>query len=310
MGVLENMVLGVLPLVPKPLMRPVAMRYVAGERLEDALDKLRQLARAGHTGIIDILGEDVEDEAQAKQVLGEYKRAADGVHAAGLAAYVSVKPTHFGLRTSEALALELYAELAEHCAGLGLFLRVEMEDHSTTDATLRVFEALRAEHANTGIVLQSRLLRTPADIDALAPGPLHVRMVKGIYLEPERIAHTEPVPIRDAYFECTRKLFERGAFVSLATHDEVLAARVFELVDELGLGPDRYELQVLLGVREVLWREWVQAGHPVRVYVPFGPEWLPYSLRRLRKNPEILRHVVRATLGLRPSRAEPEATSV
>jgi len=298
MGVFEKLVLGVLPLVPKPIMRPVAQRYVAGEELEDALGKLRTLAGAGYSGIIDILGEDVEGEAQAREVLAEYRRAADGVHATGLEAYVSVKPTHFGLRTSEELALGLYRELAAYCQGLGLFLRVEMEDHSTTEATLRIFEALRADHQNTGLVLQSRLLRTPQDIAALAPGPLSVRMVKGIYLEPADIAHTAADDIRDAFLACARQLFERGAYVSLATHDDLLAERLLALIAELGLGPDRYEFQVLLGVQEPLWAKWREGGHPVRVYVPFGPEWLPYSLRRLRKNPEILRHVVRATLRL------------
>ena len=298
MGAFEQLVLKVLPLVPNPVMRPLAMRYVAGERLEQALAKLRELAFVGHPGIIDILGEDVESADQARRVLDEYRRAADGVREAGLDAYVSVKPTHFGLRLGSDLALGLYRQLAAHCRDLGNFLRVEMEDHTTTDATLGVFEALRAEFDNVGLVLQSRLLRTPADIAALAPGPLSVRMVKGIYLEPAAIAHTEPEPIRDAYFETVRALFERGAYVSLATHDEVLAGRVLALVEELGLDTDRYEFQVLLGVREPLWAQWREAGHPVRVYVPFGPEWRPYSLRRLTRNPQILRHVIRATLGL------------
>ena len=298
MGLFEQLILGLLPLVPKSIMRPVASRYVAGEELGDALAKLRELGAEGYTGIIDILGEDVEGEAQARRVLGDYCAAADGVHAAGLEAYVSVKPTHIGLRTSEQLCLTLYRELAVHCQSLNLLLRVEMEDHTTTDATLRVFEALRSERGNVGLVLQSRLLRTPDDIAALAPGPLMVRMVKGIYLEPEELAHTAAADISDAFVACTRQLFERGAKVSLATHDEQLAERLLALVHELGVEPYRYEMQVLLGVQQSLWSKWKQAGHPVRVYVPYGPEWLPYSLRRLRKNPEILRHVIRATLGL------------
>lgn len=298
MGLLEKLILGVLPLVPKAVMRPVASRYVAGEGLDDALGKLEELGRDGYTGIIDILGEDVEGEEQARGVLADYCRAADGVHAAKLEAYVSVKPTHLGLRTSEELCLTLYKELAAHCGSLGLFLRVEMEDHTTTDATLRVFEALRAVHWNVGLVLQSRLRRTPDDIAALAPGPLMVRLVKGIYLEPESVAHTAAADISEAFVSCARQLFERGAKVALATHDDALSKRVLALVPELGVTADRYEMQVLLGVREALWTKWRQAGHPVRVYVPYGPEWLPYSLRRLRKNPEILRHVIRATLGL------------
>ena len=296
-----RLLIAVLPHVPRFVMWRVAKRYVAGEALEDALARLRTLSAAGHPGIIDLLGEDVVGEAAAREVVRRYREASDAVAREGLDAYVSVKPTHVGLREGEALALELYGQLAAHCARHGQFLRVEMEDHTTTDGTLRVFEALRREHANVGIVLQSRLLRTGDDVTALLAGaelPLSVRMVKGIYLEPAAIAHTGPDPIREAYFELARTLLEGGARVSFATHDAPLAERLIALVDELEVPRERYEFQVLLGVREHLWADWRERGHPVRVYVPYGPDWLPYSLRRLRENPEILGHVVRATLGL------------
>ena len=220
------------------------------------------------------------------------------MHAEELPAYVSVKPTHVGLSIRAELAFELYSELARELSQLGLFLRVEMEDHTTTEATLKVFARLRAEHDNVGVVLQSRLLRTPADIAALPPVRVSVRMVKGIYLEPEEIAHTEPEPIREAFLACTRALWERGDYVSLATHDEGLAQRLFALADELGKTTDDYEMQVLLGVQEPLWQAWKAAGRPVRVYVPYGPEWRAYSQRRLRKNPQIFRHVLRDVLRL------------
>ena len=174
-----------------------------------------------------------------------------------------------------------------------------MEDHTTTDATLRVYGRLRAEFPDLGVVLQSRLHRTPADIEALAGAPLDVRMVKGIYLEPARIAHVDPEPIREAYLLGCRMLLERGARVSFATHDGPLAQRLIALVRELGVGTDRYEFQVLLGVREELWGLWRRAGHPVRVYVPYGPEWRAYSQRRLTKNPQIAGHVIRAALSPR-----------
>jgi proline dehydrogenase len=296
---LAKALLWVLPHVPRPLLWRVARRYVAGEGLADAIGKLRELQARGHPGIIDVLGEDVNDAGAARGALREYAEASDAVARAGLDAYVSVKPTHLGLRLSEELALELYGELAAHCARNGQFLRVEMEDHTTTDATLRVFEALRSAHANVGIVLQSRLLRTPADAERLARrGGLAVRLVKGIYVEPAEIAHVEPEPIRAAYLSLARLLLERGARVSFATHDAALATSLMALVRELAVPHERCEFQVLLGVQERLWPEWRRAGFTVRVYVPFGPEWQAYSLRRLRKNPAILKHVVRATLGL------------
>jgi proline dehydrogenase len=293
----HEVVLAGLSLVPRPLMWRLASRYVAGETLEAALATLRALAARGHPGIIDILGEDVADEAAARAVVTAYLEASAAVAAAELDAYVSVKPTHLGLRQSEELSLELYRELAHATAERGQFLRVEMEDHTTTDATLRVFEALRSDHANVGLVLQSRLFRTAADVDRLLAGcDLNVRMVKGIYLEPGEIAHTDPAPIRESFVSLARTLLERGAFVSFATHDGPLAERLIGLTRELGLGPERYEFQVLLGVQEPLWETWRTAGHPVRVYVPYGPEWRAYSQRRLRKNPEILKHVMRASL--------------
>lgn len=289
----QKVVLGTLPYVPRPVMRRLASRYIAGETLEEALARLRSLALRGYPGIVDVLGEGITNEAQARAVCAEYEVAATAVAGAKLDCYVSVKPTHVGLSIDENLCFELYARLAAHARGLGLFLRVEMEDAPTTDGTLRVFERLRTTHSNVGIVLQSRLFRTSGDIDALAPGPLDVRLVKGIYLEPAAIAHTEPEPIREAYVRCVEQLCARGARMSLATHDELLAQRSLEVLRRHGRARDSYELQVLLGVREELWEEWKAQGHRVRVYVPFGQEWRAYSQRRMRKNPQILGHVMR-----------------
>jgi proline dehydrogenase len=298
MSVFDRLALLSLPLIPRPVMRRLASRYIAGERLEDALAKLGALRAQGFAGIVDLLGEDVHDEAQARAVLASYVEVGRAVRDRQLDAYVSVKPTHLGLRLSAELAHELYASLARELRALGLFLRVEMEDHTTTDATLALFAKLRAEFDNVGIVLQSRLFRTPDDIRALPRARVSVRMVKGIYLEPAEIAHVEPEPIRAAYLEEVRALWQRGDFVSLATHDEGLAERAFAIARELKKSSADYELQVLLGVREPLWHAWRDAGHKVRVYVPFGPEWRAYSQRRLRKNPQIFRHVLRDTLGL------------
>lgn len=292
MGLFHQLLVSGLSLVPRPVMRRLAARYIAGETLAEAIAKLQEMRARGFPGVIDILGEDVAEEAAARQVLAAYEQAADAIAADGLDAYVSVKPTHFGLRLSRSLAHELYAELLEHCRGLSQVARIEMEDHTTTDDTLALFRSLRESHDNVGIVLQSRLLRTPSDIDALGDPPLDVRMVKGIYLEPPSIAHTEPEAIRDAFLEATERLFERGHSVALATHDAPLAERLLAAAKSAGVARERYSFEVLLGVQEPLWERWRRAGHVVRVYVPFGPEWRSYSQRRLRKNPEVLRHVM------------------
>jgi proline dehydrogenase len=304
MAVLEKPLLWALPHVPTTLMRRLALRYIAGETLLEALQRLRELADAGHPGILDILGEDVFSEPVARAVAAEYAQASRALAARGLDVYVSVKPTHVGLRCSERLALDLYGSLAAACRELGLFLRVEMEDHTTTDATLRVFRALRRDFANVGIVLQARLLRTPSDIRALlADGAggghrLCVRMVKGIYLEPEVIAHVDSEPIRRAYIECSRMLLAGGARLSFATHDAALGDELVPLAEGLGVRRDDFEFQVLLGVQQPLWERWTTAGLTVRVYVPYGPEWRPYTLRRMRQNPQLLRQVTLNALGL------------
>ena len=296
MGILHNCIMGTLPWVPEPLMRRLSGRYIAGESLPEAMDVIRTNASRGFAGVLDILGEGVEDEAAAREALSAYKEAASVLGAAGLDCYVSVKPTHFGLSISPGLALDLYVELAEHCQALGQPLRVEMEDHTTTDATLDLFHSLRKQFNDVGIVLQSRLLRTPDDIEALGSEVMDVRMVKGIYLEPETVAHCEHGAIQDAFVECTKQLWSAGHRVALATHDGPLAERCLAVAAELGVASDRMEFEVLLGVQEALWKAWQEAGHKVRVYVPYGPEWRSYSQRRLGKNPEILGHIIRNLL--------------
>lgn len=297
MNVLERAVLSTLPAVPKPIMRRLSARYIAGERLDEAIAKLESLQARGFPGVLDILGEDVADEAEARDVLQTYSEAATAVHAKGLDSYVSVKPTHFGLRISRDLSQELYEELCAHCADIGVFCRVEMEDHTTTDDTLQIFAALRAKFDNVGIVLQARMFRTPDDIAALPP-ECDVRMVKGIYLEPAEIAHTEPGPIRDAFIEQTATLLRGGHTVAVATHDRAMADAVLAKHAETGVPDDRTYFEVLLGVQEKLWEVLRGRGKTVRAYVPYGPDWRAYSLRRLKYNPEILRHVIKATLRL------------
>lgn len=314
MGLLTNATVGMISALPKGLTRRLSARYIAGEHVDDALTRILALNAEGYTTILDILGEDAghagadpealkaKREAGARAAQAQYVEAATRLAAAGAQAYVSAKPTHFGLHHSEALCLELYDGLAAHCKQLGLFLRVEMEDHPTTTGTLNVFKQLLVRHDNVGIVLQSRLLRTGDDIaDLIAHTPsdrrLMVRMVKGIYLEPERVAHTTYGPIADAYVEHTRTLWKAGAQVSLATHDDLMQPSLEAVRRELGVGEDGFEYQVLMGVRPPLWRQWQADGLPVRVYVPYGPDWHAYSMRRLKKNPKLLQQMALGVFG-------------
>jgi proline dehydrogenase len=278
-------------------MRLLSARYIAGETIDEALAVLQSLQDRSYPGVIDILGEDIADEAEARGVLKTYREAASALHDRRLDSYVSVKPTHFGLNVSPDLCEELYDALLQHCAALDMMVRVEMEDHTTTDETLAIFRALRAKHERVGVVLQARLFRTADDVAAL-PAECDIRMVKGIYLEPAEVAHTTPEPIRDAFVQLTELLLTNGHTVAIATHDARLADRVLERQARIGIPDERTYFEVLLGVQEKLWSTWKARGKAVRAYVPYGPQWRAYSQRRLRKNPEILRHLIKATLRL------------
>jgi len=290
---LHRLLAACLPLVPTTIMRLLSARYISGEELSDALDRLEGLKAEGFPGVVDLLGEEVPENAKADEACEEYLAASRGIDERSLDAYVSIKPTHLGIHLDAGACLDRFRQIAEVSGELGLRMRVEMEDHRFTGATLALYEDLRKTHPNCGVVVQARLLRTPSDIDALSPGEHDVRLVKGVYLERTEIAHTEARAISDAYMTCAEQLFARGARVSFATHDDVLVERIARLVKETN-DPPPYELQVLDGVRPSFWKLWREAGHTVRVYVPYGADWRAYSVRRMRKNPQMFRAVMRS----------------
>ena len=295
---LQRLLVATLPLVPTIIMRRLSAKYIAGEALEDALLRLEALGRADYPGVIDLLGEEVADDAAADAAAREYIRAAEGLAERSIDAYVSIKPTHLGLALDKERCLARYREIAERCQRLNMRLRVEMEDTRFTDATLSLYEDLRSSHPNCGIVVQARLFRTLNDITALSEGEHDVRLVKGIYLEPAEIAHTAAEAISDAYISCAEALLARGAVLSFATHDEDLVKRLGPVVQHAE-AESRCELQVLDGVRASFWSRWRDgsgevSGQPLRVYVPYGPDWRAYSIRRMRKNPQMLRAVTKS----------------
>jgi proline dehydrogenase len=310
MSLFDGLMRAGLPLVPRRLIWVVARRYVAGPRLSDALEVVSRERAAGFGTILDVLGEHVESTEAARAAAAEYHRALETLGRVDPGCGVSVKPTHLGLGLDVDLCAGLLSDLCEAAAAHGHRVRFEMEDAPTVDATLAVFNALRGRHANLGCVLQSRLFRSAQDVERLlAEGPLDVRLVKGIYIEPPSIAWTEPEDISRSFVDLARRLFEGGAFVGLATHDEHLANRCLDLVGEPGRGGDAngvrpYEFQCLLGVRAELAAAWRDAGHPVRIYVPYGEEWHAYSMRRLTRNPQIARHVLAAILRRRSRRSQ------
>lgn len=290
MSVFDSLVRTTLPITPKPIVHFFARRYVAGSRLEDAVATVKRLAQQRCCATIDVLGESVTERQHAVAAVAAYHEVLEAIAADSLPSHLSLKPTQMGLNIDYSFCRDNIASVLERAVAKGIFVRIDMEDSPTTDATLRVYHELIERYPNdTGVVLQARLRRTLADAAALARAGANVRLCKGIYLEPRPIAHEERDIIRNAFVHALRILIEGGVYVGIATHDEWLVCEALAMIHRLGLGKDRYEFQMLLGVDPELRRILTDAGHRLRVYVPFGSHWYPYSVRRLRENPTIAR---------------------
>jgi proline dehydrogenase len=299
MSVFDNLVKHGMPLVPKFIVGKVARRYVAGETINDAVRTIRSLNSEGAMATVDVLGEEVQVREKAERAVEEYQQLIDVVQSEGLDSNISIKPTLLGLKINEDFCIEVTRSVVEHAAANNNFVRIDMEDHTCTDATLRMYRHLHeAFPASVGVVLQAYLHRTVPDIADLLPLSPNIRLCKGIYREPRAIAWKEFTTIRANFVYAMEKLLEGGAYVGIATHDPYLVWAGMAAVDRLGLKPDQYEFQMLLGVDPELRRIILANGHRLRVYVPYGRDWYPYSIRRLRENPTVARHVMRAMLGM------------
>ncbi|MDL2717821.1 MAG: proline dehydrogenase family protein [Acidobacteriota bacterium] len=295
------LVVNTLPFVPRALVGRVASRYVAGDTLDDALATVRALAAEGAMATLDILGESVTRPEQTEATRDQYLGMIDAIAASGLEANISVKPTAVGLAIDPALALRNCSEICARASVHGMFVRLDMEDSPYTEATLRLVLELKAGYPAVGAVIQAYLKRSLRDLDRLIAASVSVRICKGIYVEPRTIAWKDRATVIANFAALVDKHLSAGCYVGIATHDEACVERALETIDRLKLGPERYEFQMLLGVDPDLRRSLLAAGHRLRVYVPFGRDWYAYSTRRLKENPSIARHVVRATLGLGPA---------
>jgi proline dehydrogenase len=283
-----------LPLVPRPIVGRVAKRYVAGETLEQALSLIGELARGGAMATLDLLGEEVRDAATTEKTAAAYEAMLDALAERRLPGNVSIKLTALGLKIDPKLCSANVERILAAAKRHANFVRIDMEDASTTDATLAIYRELLPSYGNVGVVFQAYLRRTLADIEALPESGANVRLCKGIYIEPREIAWKGYDVVRANYLAALEKLLRRGVYVGIATHDEFLIAGATALVDRLAVPRERYEFQMLLGVDPEMRRILLARGHRLRVYVPFGRDWYAYSLRRLRENPEVAGHVMRA----------------
>jgi proline dehydrogenase len=292
LALLDRALVRLLPAVPRPVVRRIADRYIAGEEIDDAVATVSRLNAAGKTATIDVLGEEIHNAEEAQQIVDAYREAIEAIGEHGLDANVSIKPTALGLKLGYDVGRRNLETVVRHALERSNFVRIDMEDSTTTDDTLRMYRELREIGLdNVGVVLQARLRRTLDDIAALADLRPNVRICKGIYLEPESIAYTDFEEIRASYVRSLEALVETASFVGIATHDEFLISEGKRIARE------RYEFQMLLGVRESLGQELVRGGERLRIYVPFGRQWYEYSLRRLQENPRIAGYVATDTVG-------------
>jgi proline dehydrogenase len=297
-SLLDRSIAGVLPAVPRPIVRRVSSRYIAGEDFATVVELSRRLAASKLRSTMDILGENTRSVAQARQAAAAYLELVDQQAAAGVDRNISIKLSQLGLTVDRQLCLESMRAIVARSAAQGGKVRIDMEDSSLTDDTIWVFRELRADFSNVGLVLQAYLHRTLADIAALAPLVPDYRLCKGIYIEPPSVAIQDHAGINANFLRALTAMVDGGSFVGIATHDEALTTAAERLIAERGLGPDRYEFQMLLGVQEKLRDRLVAAGHPLRVYLPYGREWYAYCMRRLKENPSVAGHVFRAMIGL------------
>lgn len=298
MHLLNKLVVVSLPLVPRPIVRLFAGRYIAGETIQHAIQTVRQLNAEGVCATIDVLGEDVFTK---EETIVSRDQSIEVLHAIArekLDANLSIKLTSLGLKIGTDLCAENVREILKVAGGYRIFVRIDMEDSTCTEDTLKIFCMVRKEFPNCGVVVQAYLFRTEADVRELVNSKANFRLCKGIYKERKEIAFQLREEVQRNYIKLLEMMIRGGSYVGIATHDSVLVEAAQRLISELGLKRDQYEFQMLLGVRPELRKKIVREGHRVRLYVPFGEHWYGYSTRRFKENPEIAGYVFKALFKL------------
>jgi proline dehydrogenase len=281
-----------------PVTRPMVRRFICAETLDDALPAIRRLNEEGMRTTVDVLGESVSEEADARAAAARYLAVLDALAAGDLDRNVSLKPTQMGLGIDPALARETIGGIVARAVELGGFVRIDMEDHATTDRTLALWRDVRPAcwrdgGADVGLVIQSALKRSDDDVEAIITEGGRVRLCKGAYKEPASVAHQDKADVDAAYERQMLRLMRAGRYPALATHDVKLIKRAVTVATDEGIGKDAFEFQMLYGIRRDIQEQLVGAGWRVRTYVPFGSQWYPYFMRRLAERPANVSFILR-----------------
>ena len=291
MHFLNKLVVSIVKLMPNSVVWLFSKRYIAGVNLEGAINLVKSLNEKGIYATVDVLGEAINNKEEALEDKSKCIEVLNAIQNNNLMANLSIKPTQMGLGLDEEFAFEQVKELVEKAKEMNNFLRIDMEDSPYTDSTIRLYKRLREKYSNVGIVIQSYLKRSFNDVVDLSKLNTNFRLCKGIYIEPAEIAFKDKQKIRDNYIKILKEMFSIGSYVGIATHDEYLINESYRLIKEMNIPKDKFEFQMLLGVREDLRDKINNDGYKIRIYVPFGKDWYKYSIRRLQENPEIAGHI-------------------
>lgn len=287
MLLINKIIVSVVKILPKSVVYFFAKRYIAGERLQDAVNLVKELNKKGILATMDVLGESITTKEEVILAKSECLAVLNTIKQNELNSNLSIKPTQLGLNIDLEFAYQQIKEIVAKAKEYGNFVRIDMEDSSCTDKTITVFKRLREEFDNVGIVLQSYLKRTYNDVVELNKINSNYRLCKGIYIEPAEIAFKDRQSVRDSYVRCLEQMMKDKAYVGIATHDDYLVNEALRLKKEMVVPGNLMEFQMLLGVKEDLRDKIVKEGHTVRIYVPFGKDWYKYSIRRLKENPNV-----------------------
>jgi len=292
-SLINELIVSFVQLLPKFIVKKFSNRYIAGDSLQDAVHVVQELNKKGIYATVDVLGEAISTKEEAiasKQACSDVLVA---IRKLQLNANLSIKPTQMGLQLDEQFCYDQVLSLVEKAKAGQNFVRLDMEDSSCTDATLRLYKKLRETHNNCGAVVQAYMRRTSSDLISLKALNPNIRLCKGIYIEPVSIAFKGKEEIRKNYLSLLKWMFENKHYVGIATHDSYLIDEAINLINSLKIPRDAFEFQMLLGVREDLRDYLAESGYKVRIYVPFGKDWYLYSIRRLKENPNIAGQIVK-----------------
>lgn len=296
MEAINHLIVKMVQLMPRSVVGFFSKKYIAGITLQEAVDFVKKINSKGIYATMDVLGESVKSKEEAIHCKNEAIEVLEAIEKNKLMANLSIKPTQMGLAIDEQFAYDQILEIVKKAAEYKNFVRIDMEDSPFTDKTLNLYKKIYDNFKNVGVVIQAYMRRSLNDVVTLDKIGTNYRLCKGIYVEPASIAYKDKQEVRDNYLKILDQMFKDGNYVGIATHDKYLIDGAYKKIKEQNIPKEKFEFQMLLGVREDL-RDKINAdGYKIRIYVPFGKDWYAYSIRRLKENPSMAGHIVKSFL--------------